>query len=80
MPDATFTVPEVAERLKLSTDAVLALVHAGKLAASNVGLGTQRPRWRITAEALDQFLAERSAPKRIPRRPRKRTAKVTEFF
>lgn len=75
-----FTVAEVAERLKVSTDAVRALIHTGKLTASNVGSGTRRPRWRIAAEALDRFLAAQAAPRCATRRPRKRPVKVTEFF
>jgi excisionase family DNA binding protein len=78
--EATLTVGDVAKRLKLSTDSVLSLIRSGRLRASNVGLGKQRPRWRIAPEAIDQFLAERAAPKRAPRRRRRDRGSVIEFF
>lgn len=79
MDETALTVSDVAKRLKLSPDTVLALIHAGRLAASNVGLGAHRPRWRITPEALDLFVTGRSAPKPAVRRRKRHTA-VTEFF
>lgn len=74
------TVRAVAKLLGISEDAVLALIASGRLAAINVGLGTKRPRWRITADALETFLAARTpAPKRGPNRKRK-PGNVIEFF
>jgi excisionase family DNA binding protein len=73
------TVADVARRLRVSGDHVLALIHSGRLQAINVGLG-RRPRWRITAVALDLFIAARTAPARASRTRKVRAANVTEFF
>jgi len=77
------TVRDVGEQLKIKVDGVLELIHAGLLSASDVSRpGSQRPRWRISPDALDQFLAARSATppaKRQPRR-RKKIQSITQYF
>lgn len=81
MADAPlFTVAQVAERLGVGDETVLAHIASKRLAASNVGLGTRRPRWRITPEALDRFLSASTAPKPVAARRRKRLTKTIEFF
>jgi excisionase family DNA binding protein len=77
-----FTVAEVAKRLSVQDDVILGHIRSGRLAAVNVGLGSRRPRWRISTESLEQFLALRTSvgqPEK-PRRRRKRQEVVTEFF
>jgi excisionase family DNA binding protein len=76
----SFTTAEIGAQLKISEEAVRDHIHAGRLRAVNVGNGSRRPRWRITAEALDEFLAAQTAPPRATRRPRKRRGPVIEFF
>lgn len=75
------TVADVAARLVVGEAQVLDLIHSGRLAAVNVGLGAQRPRWRITPDALALFLASRATPARPTAKRRWRTAEhVTQFF
>lgn len=74
------TIRDVAERLNVSQEVVLTHVRAGRLKAANVGLGSARPRWRISEDDLDAFLASRAvfvAPKQ--RRRRVETGGI-EFF
>lgn len=73
---------EVAKRLSVQDEVVLAHIRSGRLAAVNVGLGSRRPRWRISIEALERFLATRSsANQTLAARPRrKRKEAVTEYF
>ncbi len=76
-------VRDVAAQLRIKADGVLVLIHAGQLAASNVAMpGSRRPRWRISAEALADFLAARQSQGPTPRaRRRKRRAEnVTQYF
>ncbi len=81
---AFLTVADVAARLGVDGETVLAWLHAGTLRGVNVARpGCRRPRWRIAAEEFERFLAARtSAPPRSPARPRrqKETAGVIEFF
>lgn len=75
----SFPTDEAARRLATSREVVIGHIHAGRLKAFNVGRGT-RPRWRITEEALAEFMEAQTALPRPKRRPQKRPAKVTEFF
>ncbi len=77
------TVKEVATQLAVATDHVLALIHNNHLRAVNVAVRTGKPRWRISTDDLDVFLAARTACQRpsTRRRPRKRKPQnVIEFF
>jgi hypothetical protein len=72
----------IADQLRLAkTDAVLAWIARGELAAVNVSAGAGRPTWRIPPEALEEFLARRRAVPAVtrPARRRKRSA-VVKFF
>ncbi|OYP38906.1 helix-turn-helix domain-containing protein [Rhodopirellula sp. MGV] len=53
----TFNTSEAAEVLKCSPDQVRALIIAGKLHATNTSLGSQRARWVITQQAIEEFLS-----------------------
>lgn len=75
-----FTVSEIAQQLGVSNDVVRGHIASGRLVAINVGLGSQRPRWRITPEALDQFLNGRTARGDSTSRRRKAPGRVIEFF
>jgi excisionase family DNA binding protein len=76
------TPPAVAERLGIDAHKVVAWIAAGQLMAVNVSDGAKRPRWRITAAALEQFLLKRqSKPAATPPIKRRRQpAEVIEFF
>jgi excisionase family DNA binding protein len=74
-------IPLAARRLGIGEDAVLAHIRAGRLRAVNVGAGPVRPRWRITEEALEQFVASRtSAPTPPAKRTRAKQPEVIQFF
>jgi excisionase family DNA binding protein len=79
----TLSVRDVCERYSVSEHTVLGWIRSGELRAINVGrrLGAKKPRWRITAEALEAFEILRT-PTSPPPRPkrRKRPADVIEFY
>ena len=74
------TVRLVAEHLSVGVDTVLAWIRTMRLEATNISMTTNRPRWRIKREALDEFLEARSnlskgkrpAAKRRPPKPVKK--------
>jgi len=66
---------EVAEILDVKLETVLAYIRAGQLAAVNVAHpdARRRARWRISIEALEQFVTKRTiqpAPSKPAPRPR----------
>lgn len=72
------TPGEAAEYLHVSPEQIRTLIRKGQIAASNVGAGSKRPLYRITQQALDDFLGRRWQPtptihmkkfKRLPRAP-----------
>jgi excisionase family DNA binding protein len=78
-----FTVKAVAERLGVQQGAVLGWIAAGELSAVNVARNRagERPRWRISADALQRFELGRLTTPAPPRgRRRKRPAVVVEFY
>lgn len=80
---SALSVRTAAERLGIGSHAVLALIHSGALIASDVSLhaGGGRPRWRITPEAIDDFLHARMYRVAVPRRRRRRKeANVKRYF
>ena len=56
------TPGEVAEKLRVTAEQVRVLVRKGQLAAINVGTGAKRPLYRITPQALEEFLSRRWQP------------------
>lgn len=75
-----FTVAAVASHLQISDESVLALIRSGRLRGVNVGLGVCRPRWRVSQEAINEFVAARgSQPKPMTRR-RKQSVDVVDYF
>jgi excisionase family DNA binding protein len=75
--------PQIAEVLGVDASKVLAWLKRGELVGVNLAeSATGRPRWRISQEALDRFLAARQshAPQPKVTRRRKRSAQVIEFF
>ena len=75
------TPPDVARRLAVKPDRVIAWIRSGELRALNVSDGRVRPRFRIDPADLEEFLARRAVqpPPRRQRR-RKRPPDVIEFF
>jgi hypothetical protein len=76
------TTADVAERLAVDVECVLALIAAGTLTAIDVRRpGSKRPRWRITAEALADFeTARTNRPTPPPARRQRRPQHVTTYF
>ncbi|HLZ70001.1 MAG TPA: helix-turn-helix domain-containing protein [Dehalococcoidia bacterium] len=56
--DQLLRVPQVAQRLGLSTATVLAWLRDGRL--KGFRLGGTRAGWRVRAEDLDAFIADRA--------------------
>jgi hypothetical protein len=78
--EPTLTASDAAARLSLSVHSVLALIASGKLVASDVSLGTKRPRWRIEAAEISRFLADRqSVPGRVTSRRRRSRGPLIEY-
>lgn len=83
MVDRALTVREVCELLGVGERTVLGWIRSGELRAVNVGrrLGARKPRWRVTAEALQAFEILRTPSPPPPRtRRRKRDLAVVEFY
>ncbi len=81
---ATYSPADLAERYKCKPEKVIAWIRAGELAVVNVGNGTRKPRWRVTAEALADFERRRASPApaaaKATRRRRRAPAGIIEFF
>lgn len=84
--DGTFstflTPPAIARRFGVKPAKVLRWIARGELHAVNVGDGQQRPRWRISPDALSLFEQQRASPSPAPPKPRRRRvrAEALEFF
>ena len=76
------TAPQVGKELKVGHEKVLSWIHSGELRAADVSTKRgQRPRWRISRDDLNLFLARRSAtPPPKPRRQRRQAEDVIEFY
>jgi excisionase family DNA binding protein len=85
LTDTTYTVEQIAQRYGVSTATVTAWITAGELRAVNVSRSrsSRKPRYRITAAALEAFEAAR-APDATPALPRVRRPKpgagVVRFY
>lgn len=74
------SVKSVAEEFGVTTDHILDLIHRGHLRAVNVGLG-RKPRWKVPAEAITEFMAARTATANpVAHRKRRQSAGVVEFY
>lgn len=78
MIDRALTVCDLCDRYGVNEHTVLAWIRNGELRALNVGrrLGTKKPRWRVTPEALAAFEALRTPQ---PPPPRTRRTRQTTF-
>ena len=83
MQPGTLTPPQVAKRLRVSPDKVLAWIRSSELRAVNVATrDSTRPRYRVTINDLKAFEERRStsAGISVPRRNRRPPTDVIEFF
>jgi excisionase family DNA binding protein len=75
------TPNEAASKLKVTSEQVRSLIRKGLLSAVNVGTGKKRPLYRITQQALNDFLLRRWHPSSsIQRKKFKRLAPAPDFF
>jgi excisionase family DNA binding protein len=78
----TYSVADICKRYGVSEHTVYGWIKSGELAAISVGrkLGG-KPKWRITAEALQTFELLRTPTPPTPReRRRKQPADIVEFY
>jgi hypothetical protein len=79
--DQLLTPNEVAIKLKVTPEQIRSLIRIGQLSAVNVGKGPKRPLYRITQQALNDFLNRRWQPVQAIRKKRfKRLSQVPDFF
>ena len=79
LPDWS-TPPKAAKVLRVDPETIRELIRSGELRASNLARrGSTRPRWRISREALEEFLAGRG-PRPAVKRKRRSSARVIQFF
>lgn len=80
----TLTIKQVAAELQTSVKSVQAWIIAGELRAFSVSrkIGSRKPRWRVTAEALTEFMATRATAPAKAKVCRRRQANepVERFF
>lgn len=63
-----YTTAEAAKLFKCAPQKIRDLIHQGELEAVNTSVGDTRPRWVITAKAIDVF-QERRAPQQETNQP-----------
>ena len=72
---------EAATKLKVTAEQIRSLIRQGQLSAVNVGTGTKRPLYRISQQALNDFLCRRWQPGQSTQKKRfKRLAPAPDFF
>lgn len=75
-----YTPPQLSKLARTTPDTILSFIASGELRAVNFGRGL-RPRWRITKEWWDDFLASRqNQPKQEAPRSRKRQPATKDYF
>ena len=79
--DHLLTPSEVAEYLQVSPEQVRTLIRKGQIAATNVGIGSKRPLYRVSQQALDDFLDRKWHPgPAAPKRKFRQLAPAPDFF
>jgi len=66
----TFTTAEAAKHLKCAPQKIRDLINHGHLEAVNTSMGSTRPRWVITAQAIETF--QQSRQSKTPQKARKK--------
>jgi hypothetical protein len=77
-----FSVQDIAAHYGVTIPTVLTWVHTGELQALNVSRSarSKKPRWRITAAALEAFEQLRTITAVPPRPRRRRSSDVIRFY
>lgn len=60
--DRTLSVRDMAHKLRISKNKVLAMIHSGKLPALNVSNTPRRPQYRILPSALSALEVQPETP------------------
>ena len=75
------TPAEVAEKLRITQEQIRNLIRKGRLPAVNIGTGMKRPLYRITQQALNEFLYQRQQPRLTKQGKKfKQDPPVPDFF
>lgn len=76
-----FKPRQVAERIGTSPDRIIDLIHAGHMLGIDIrSPGARRATWRISSEALEDFIRRRSSHARVEKKPlRKQPYKATYY-
>lgn len=75
------SVREVAEILGTRTHSVTALIRSHSLRAVDISLVPGgRPTWRVSREELDSFIARRTRSAAPPRRRKRKSKPVKQWF
>jgi hypothetical protein len=81
MTQSLFTPNEAANILKVTPEQIRSSIRTGQLSAVNIGKGPKRPLYRITQQALNDFLNRRWQPVQAIRKKKfKRLSQVSDFF
>ena len=79
--DKLLTPNEAATKLKVTPEQIRSLIRKGQLSAVNVGTGMKRPLYRITQQALNDFLCCRQQPRSTKQSNKfRQDAPVPDFF
>jgi hypothetical protein len=76
-----FTPPSVAKRYGVGVGKIHELIAAGELEAFDISSRTsKRPRYRISADALERFELRRSAVAKPQQTPKRKPKATRDFF
>jgi len=79
MPNEFLTPPEVARLLRCRESRILADIRSGRLRAINLSDGV-RPRYRVSQQALDDYLLSRTvSPETRPERRQRRESQIPRY-
>ena len=79
--DQLLTPNEAAVKLKVTPEQIRSLIRKGQLSAVNVGTGMKRPLYRVTQQALKDFLSHRYHPGLATQRKKfRQLAPAPDFF
>jgi excisionase family DNA binding protein len=77
----TYGIKDLCERFAVGEHTILQWIHRGELRAINVARRPGgRPKWRVTAEALEAFEALRTPVPTVPRASRRRRGRAAEVL
>lgn len=81
-PKEMLTTAEIAKRWRCNRDKVLAFIHAGRLRAINVSLGSKRARFLVDPDDLATCEQANEVVPILQPKPRRRRSvgPVTEYF